>query len=174
MKAKAKSRTGQDWMEGQKDLTPRNEKPANTPPRTEESLVEDMCAHIAVGVPPPTAAILVGLYQGCSGEWIRNAHRDRANGEENSHFIRWASKIQMALAVFETEVWNETRQGIRRDPKMGLEILRRRFPEHWAEPTSQVDIRVGKMQDEEIENRIAELTMSLATKGLLKKGEPDE
>lgn len=151
-----------DWFTRQRDYT-RSEGPPVELPKPDRKRIEDeqldiLCSQIEAGVPPTTAATLAGINRATLQEWAKKAAMARADNEEN-RYTRRVARIEQASAKFEQTILSKVVAGVERDPKLGLEILRRRFPKNWAEPATRLQLSTQEMNDNELEARIAELSV---------------
>lgn len=160
-----------------RDFTPPRQLPklAKGPRNIEEETVEQIARYIASGNTARSAAAKVGLAEGTVGNWLRKAAADRALGddESTSRYIRWANKIYRAEGEYQGMLEDLLHANLERDPKLILEVLRRRAPIAWSEPAAQLEIKATKLSDEELDQKIEELKQAFSSKGLLKAVEAE-
>jgi hypothetical protein len=172
---KKKPTRTQPWYTKQRDFTPRKDLPKQrdftpleekTPiehgadKRPEEEQVQLLLSQLEAGLPPSSAATLAGISKSQIASWARLAAEANAEGLQTRYTRLW-DRIQEATAKFEQSILSKVIAGVDKDPKLGLEILRRRFPANWAEPQTRIQLSTNEQSDEEIDARIAELTVQV-------------
>lgn len=184
-KTKAPTRT-QPWYTKQRDFTPRKDLPkqrdftpmtekepveAGAHHRPEEEQVQLLLSQLEAGLPPSSAATLAGISKTQIASWARLAAEAQSEGRQTRYTRLW-DRVQEATAKFEQNILEKVIAGVDKDPKLGLEILRRRFPANWAEPSTRIQLSTQDKSDEEIDARIAELTVQV--KHMLPDGKPED
>jgi hypothetical protein len=120
-------------------------------------------AEVEAGQPIELAAEANGISRGVVYGWMR----DGSTGL-NDTLAKFWTDYQKVRARFAGELTRDVLKGVReKRPDIGLEMLRRRFPDLWAEPAKLIEMRVSKQSDEELTIRALEIARQLAAQGLL-------
>ena len=120
-------------------------------------------AEVEAGQPIELAAEANGVSRGVVYGWLR----DGSTGLNRTLEKFWQD-YQRVRARFAGELTKTVLEGVRaKRPDIGLEMLRRRYPDLWAEPAKLIEMRVSKQSDEELAMRALEIAKQLADQGLL-------
>jgi hypothetical protein len=86
---------------------------------------------VIAGVPPERAAIAAGVPKRTWAGWLEKGRRPDAVEPYRSV----AERLDHAVSLFQESLVEDVDAGRQKDPRIALQVLERRFPEDWADPS---------------------------------------
>lgn len=93
-----------------------------------DEVTDKICQAIQAGAYPETAAAYAGVHVDSLRNWLRAAHGDPPNEE----CLRFAERVQQALATLEVQSAALVTKHAQDDWRAAAHLLERRFPERWG------------------------------------------
>lgn len=106
-------------------------KPGRPPKALTEVRLRRILRKVIAGMPPQSAAVSVGVPKGTWKVWLEKGRKPDAVEPYKS----LVERLEIAIAMYQESLVQHVDVGMVKDPRVALNVLERRFPEDWADPS---------------------------------------